>query len=52
MRIDGRPEDLEDFLIKHKQGQWFTWSDTKNKTYVIVQIPKPVYFNHFIMIKS
>ena len=33
MRIDGRPEDLEDFLINHKPGQSFTSSDTKNKTY-------------------
>ena len=33
MRLDGRPEDLEDFLVNHKLGQWFTWSDTKNKIY-------------------
>ena len=33
MRLDGRPEDLEDFLVDHKLGQWFTWSDTKNKIY-------------------
>ena len=33
MRLDGRPEDLEDFLVNHKVGQWFTWSDTKNKIY-------------------
>ena len=33
MRIDGRAENLEDFLVNHKSGQWFTWSDTKNKIY-------------------
>ena len=36
MRIDGRPENLEDFLINHKPGQWFTWTDTKNKIYANV----------------
>jgi hypothetical protein len=25
MRRDGRPDTLEDFLCKHRKGQWFGW---------------------------
>ena len=28
-----RPNHIEDFLIKHRTGQWFGWSDSKNKVY-------------------
>ena len=34
MRIpDGRPDHIEDYLIKVRTGQWFGWSDSKNKIY-------------------
>ena len=28
-----RPTHIEDFLITHRAGQWFGWSDSKNKIY-------------------
>jgi hypothetical protein len=28
-----RPETLEDYLIQLHSGQWFGWSDSKNKVY-------------------
>lgn len=29
----GRPNHIEDWLVQHKTGQWFHWTDTKNKVY-------------------
>ena len=29
----GRPNHIEDYLITVRVGQWFTWSDIKNKIY-------------------
>ena len=29
----GKPNHIEDYLITHRGGQWFSWSDTKNKIY-------------------
>ena len=29
----GRPNHIEDYLITHRGGQWFSWSDTSNKIY-------------------
>ena len=28
-----RPTHLEDFLVKHRKGQWFGWSNSSNKIY-------------------
>ena len=28
-----KPETLEDYLIQLHSGQWFGWSDSKNKVY-------------------
>ena len=28
-----RPEHIEDYLVSLHEGQWFGWSDTKNKVY-------------------
>jgi len=28
-----RPEHIEDYLITVRTGQWFGWSDSKNKVY-------------------
>ena len=34
MRLsDGRPDHIEDYLITYRSGQWFGWSDSKNKIY-------------------
>ncbi len=33
MRADGRPDHIEDYLVRVKTGQWFTWSDVTNKIY-------------------
>ena len=33
MRRDGRPDNLEDYLVTVRIGQWFGFSDPKNKTY-------------------
>ena len=33
MRIDGRADHIEDYLITVKTGQWFGQSDSKNKIY-------------------
>ena len=33
MRFDGRADHIEDYLITVRDGQWFSWSDPKNKIY-------------------
>ena len=33
MDTNGRADHIEDFLIQHRTGQWFGWSDSKNKVY-------------------
>tara|TARA_R100000781_G_scaffold98102_1_gene61852 strand:- start:15 stop:305 length:291 start_codon:yes stop_codon:yes gene_type:complete len=33
MDINGRPDHIEDYLAKLHSGQWFGWSDSKNKVY-------------------
>tara|TARA_R100000234_G_C4928576_1_gene147426 strand:+ start:274 stop:627 length:354 start_codon:yes stop_codon:yes gene_type:complete len=33
MRIDGRADHIEDYLLTVRTGQWFRWSDAKNKIY-------------------
>tara|TARA_R100000455_G_C6156683_1_gene43613 strand:+ start:196 stop:507 length:312 start_codon:yes stop_codon:yes gene_type:complete len=41
MRKDGRPDHIEDALCAIQVGQWFTWSDSKNKIYKNIKlIPK------------
>jgi len=30
---DGRPDHIEDYLVRHRTGQWFGWSNSKNKVY-------------------
>ena len=32
-RLTGRPNHIQDVLITLHNGQWFKWSDIKNKTY-------------------
>ena len=31
--INGRPNHIEDYLVKLHSGLWFGWSDAKNKVY-------------------
>ena len=31
--LTGRPNHIEDFLVKVRTGQWFGWSDSTNKIY-------------------
>ena len=33
MRIDGRADHIEDYLVTVRTGQWFGWSDSKDKVY-------------------
>ena len=33
MDINGRPNHIEDYLVRLHTGQWFGWSDSKNKVY-------------------
>jgi len=33
MDINGRPNHIEDYLVQLHTGQWFGWSDAKNKVY-------------------
>ena len=33
MDKNGRPNHIEDYLVKLHSGQWFGWSDSKNKVY-------------------
>ena len=33
MDSKGRPDQIEDYLITVRTGQWFTSKDTKNKIY-------------------
>ena len=33
MDINNRPDHIEDYLVSLHTGQWFGWSDSKNKIY-------------------
>ena len=33
MRMDGRADHIEDYLVTVRDGQWFGWTDSKNKIY-------------------
>ena len=33
MDINGKPNHIEDYLVQLHTGQWFGWSDAKNKVY-------------------
>ena len=33
MDANGRPDHIEDVLVTLHTGQWFGWSDSKNKVY-------------------
>ena len=33
MRLDGSADHIEDYLVTVRLGQWFGWSNSKNKIY-------------------
>jgi len=33
MDLKGRADHIEDYLLSYRGGQWFGWSDSKNKIY-------------------
>jgi hypothetical protein len=33
MNINGKADHIEDYLVQLHGGQWFGWSDSKNKVY-------------------
>ena len=33
MRLDGRADHIADYLVTVRTGQWFGWSDSKNRIY-------------------
>ena len=37
-RPDGRPDHIEDYLCSLHDGQWFTWTDSKNKIYANLKL--------------
>ena len=45
MRKDGRPDHIEDALCVIQVGQWFTWSDSKNKIYENIRLVSKVWIN-------
>ena len=42
MREDGRPNHIEDALVKMHTNQWFTWTDSKNKIYANLRLTEKV----------
>jgi acetyl-CoA acetyltransferase len=38
MDINNRPDHIEDYLTSLHSGQWFGWSDSKNKVYANIVI--------------
>ena len=37
-----RPDHIEDALIEMNSGQWFTWTDSKNKIYANLKLTEKV----------
>ena len=42
MRVDGRPDHIEDYLAQLHTEQWFGWSDSKNKIYANLRLTDKV----------
>jgi len=40
-----RPDHIEDALVKMNTGQWFTWTDSKNKIYANLRLTDKVGVN-------
>ena len=41
-KITGRPNHIEDALVKIHIRQWFTWTDSKNKIYANLRLTEKV----------
>jgi len=39
---NGRPNHIEDALVSLNVGQWFTWTDSKNKIYANLKLSKKI----------
>ena len=37
-----RPNNIENALVKMNSGQWFTWTDSKNKIYANLKLTEKV----------
>ena len=37
-RITSKPDHIEDYLVTIRTGQWFTWTDSKNKIYANLKV--------------
>ena len=35
---DGKPDHIEDYLVTVRTGQWFGWTDSKNKIYANLKV--------------
>ena len=44
---DGRPDDIEDYLVTVRTGQWFGWADSKNKVLIFQQIKAYSYIRFY-----
>ena len=42
MDNNGRPNHIEDALIRIHTNQWFTWTDSKNKVYANLQLTEKI----------
>ena len=42
MDNNGKPNHIEDYLIQLHTGQWFGWSDSKNKVYANLKLTDKV----------
>ncbi len=40
-----RPNHIEDALVKLHKGQWFTWTDSKNKIYANLRLTEKIGVN-------
>jgi len=40
-----RPNHIEEALVKLHTGQWFTWTDSKNKIYANLQLAEKIGVN-------
>ena len=43
--LTGRPDHIEDVLVKLHKGQWFGWSDSKNKIYANLRLTEKIGVN-------
>ena len=43
MRMDGRPDHIEDYLASLHTGHWFGWSDSKIKIYANLIIHSEIW---------